>query len=233
MTQSLSPLLLLPGLLCDAALWRPQVEQLSDIAAAFVPDLTLDDKLGDMAERILSVAPSHFSLAALSMGGYVAFEILRRAPQRVDRLALISTSASPDSPKRAEERRQGMNSLRLGRFIGATQRLLPQLIHPDRISEPLGMTVRAMAERVGSEAYLRQQRAILDRPDSRPLLPKIEVKTVIAVGEDDVLTPVSESMMMQKAIKGSDLHVLRQCGHLPPLERPSEIGALLRKWLGS
>ncbi len=126
-----------------------------------------------------------------------------------------------------------MNSLRLGRFIGATQRLLPQLIHPDRISEPLGMTVRAMAERVGSEAYLRQQWAILDRPDSRPLLPKIEVKTVIAVGEDDVLTPVSESMMMQKAIKGSDLHVLRQCGHLPPLERPSEIGALLRKWLGS
>ena len=233
MPQSLSPLLLLPGLLCDAALWRAQVEQLSDIAAVSVPDLTLDDSVEDMAERILSVAPHRFSLAALSMGGYVAFEILRRAPERVERLALISTSASPDTPERAQERKDGLNSLRLGRFVGVTQRLLPQLIHPDRISDPVSLTVQAMAERVGGEAYLRQQRAILNRPDSRPLLSMIDVATVIVVGEQDVLTPVSESVMMQKAIKGSALHVFRQCGHLPPLEQPTETGALLRNWLRS
>src|SRR5690349_2297310 len=134
---SLSPLVLLPGLLCDAALWRAEIEGLADLASVYVPDLTLDDTVAAMAARVLAVAPARFALGALSMGGYVAFEIMRQAPERVERLALLSTSAAPDTPDEAAERRRGMASLRLGRFVGVGKHLLPQLIHPSRLADPV------------------------------------------------------------------------------------------------
>jgi pimeloyl-ACP methyl ester carboxylesterase len=226
-----TPLLLLPGLLCDARLWRDQVAGLGDVAAAQVADLTRDDALPAMARRALDAAPERFALAALSMGGYVAFEILRQAPERVTRLALFSTSASPDTPDRAERRRAAMSSLEHGRFVGVTRRLLPQLIHPDRVDGEVGAEVRAMAERVGGEAFLRQQRAILDRPDSRPLLASIGVPTLVAVGDADVLTPSTESRAIFRAIPGASLHVFGRCGHLPAMECPAWTTALLRGWL--
>jgi pimeloyl-ACP methyl ester carboxylesterase len=232
-TAPLSPLVLLPGLLCDATLWRAEIEALADVAAVFVPDLTLDDTVAAMAARVLAVAPERFALGALSMGGYVAFEIMRQAPQRVARLALFSTSAEPDTPEEADHRRRGMASLRLGRFVGVGQHLLPQLIHPSRLSDPLAETVRDMAERVGGAAFLKQQEAILSRPDSRPTLVRIAVPTLVAVGDSDVLTPPAEARIIHEGIKGSTLHVLATCGHLPALERPEESTALLRGWLGA
>jgi pimeloyl-ACP methyl ester carboxylesterase len=228
-----TPLLLLPGLLCDAELWRPQVESLAGIAAAAVADLTLDASIAAMAERALAVAPPRFSLAALSMGGYVAFEIMRRAPERVLRLALFDTQAELDPPARVAQRRRGMESLRLGRFVGVTTRLLPQLLHPDHVAGPVGETVAAMAKRVGGAAFLRQQQAILDRPDSRPTLAAIRVPTLVAVGEQDLLTPVADSLEIHHGIAGSRLEVLPGCGHLPALEKPAETSALLREWLRS
>ncbi|MET3712280.1 pimeloyl-ACP methyl ester carboxylesterase [Sphingomonas trueperi] len=226
-----APLLLLPGLLCDAALWRVQVEALADVAEAQVADLTLDDSVAAMAARALRSAPPRFALAALSMGGYVAFEVLRQAPERVTRLALIDTSAAPDSAERSAERRAAMASLAFGRFVGVTTRILPQLIHPDAVAGPVGAAVRAMAARVGGDAFLRQQRAILNRPDSRPLLPGIRVPTLVAVGAEDLLTPPADARAMHAAIPGSTLHLFEDCGHLPPLERPAETTALLRAWL--
>ena len=226
-----APLLFLPGLLCDARLWRDQVAGLADVADARVADLTLDDSLAAMARRALDGAPERFALAALSMGGYVAFEILRQAPERVTRLALLATSAAPDSPDRAARRRAAMKSLASGRFMGVTRRLLPQLIHPERVATPLGDEVRAMAERVGGAAFLRQQTAILGRPDSRPMLASIAVPTLVAVGVADVLTPVAESRAMFRAIPGASLHVFGRCGHLPAMERPEKTTALLRGWL--
>ncbi len=225
------PLLLLPGLLCDGELWRSQIDALHGIADCRIADLTLDESVGAMAERALAVAPPCFALAALSMGGYVAFEILRRAPERVSRLALLDTSAAPDTPARAAGRRAAMDSLRVGRFLGVTRRLLPDLIHADHLDGPVGAQVQAMAARVGGKAFLRQQQAILDRPDSRPLLGHILVPTLIAVGEDDRLTPPVEARAMHEAVAGSRLHLFARCGHLPPLERPDETGALLREWL--
>jgi pimeloyl-ACP methyl ester carboxylesterase len=226
-----TPLLFLPGLLCDERLWRDQAEALRDVAEPYVADLTRDDSVGAMARRALALAPARFALAALSMGGYVAFEILRQAPERVTRLALFSTSASPDTPARAARRRAAMSSLRHGRFAGVTKRLLPQLIHPDRVGTPLGDEVRAMAERVGGEAFLRQQTAILGRPDSRPLLASITVPVLVAVGDADVLTPPAGSEAMHRGISGSSFHVLGRCGHLPAMEHPSKTAALLRGWL--
>ncbi len=226
------PLLFLPGLLCDAMLWRSQMLALADRVAASVADLTLDDSVAAMAARTLAVAPPRFALAALSMGGYVAFEILRQAPERVERLALFDTSAAPDTEARARARRAGMASLALGQFRGVTARLLPQLVHADHVDGPVGVAVAAMAARVGGDAFLRQQQAILDRPDSRPMLAAIAIPTLVAVGDGDVLTPPADALEMHRAIRGSRLHVFRSCGHLPAIEQPEETSRLLREWLG-
>ncbi|MDY6949459.1 MAG: alpha/beta fold hydrolase [Pseudomonadota bacterium] len=226
-----TPLVLLPGLLCDERLWRDQVRNLGDIADATVADLTLDDTLSAMAKRVLDAAPARFALVALSMGGYVAFEMLRQQPERVSRLALLDTSASPDTPQRTAQRLAGIKSLQLGRFFGVTARMLPQLVHARHVDGQVGEEVRAMAKRVGGDAFLRQQNAILARPDSRPLLASIKVPTLIAVGDCDVLTPPGDAEQMHRNIAGSSLHVFPCCGHLPPMEIPEETAALLRQWL--
>ena len=226
-------LLLLPGLLCDARLWRDQVEDLADLADIAVPDLTLDDSVGAMAARVLAQAPARFALGALSMGGYVAFEILRQAPQRVERLALLSTSARADPPKRAAVRRASLALAERGRFAGVTRKLLPQLVHASRVDTPVGEEVMAMAERVGRDAFLRQQRAILERPDSQPLLPTLSMPTVVGVGDDDRMTAPEESRILQAGIAGARLHVFTDCGHLPPMEKPRETNDLLRAWLSA
>ncbi len=231
MTFPSGPLLFLPGLLNDAVLWRRPIAALADRTAAVVADLTLDDSIAAMARRALAAAPPRFGLVALSMGGYVAFEILRQAPERVTRLALFDTGAAPEDAAHAALRRQGMEQIKVGRFAGVTTRLLPKLVHASHVAGPVGEAVKAMAERVGGEAFLRQQRAILDRPDSRPILATIRVPTLVAVGADDVLTPPALSQEIHAGIAGSRLHVLADCGHLPPLERPEGTAALLREWL--
>lgn len=227
----LAPLVLLPGLLCDARLWREQALALHDVADIQVADLTLDDSVAAMAARVLAAAPERFALGGLSMGGYVAFEILRQAPERVTRLALFSTSAAPDSPQRAEQRRRAMAALSVGRFLGVTQQMMPQLLPPSRLNDPLAGEVKAMAGRVGGEAFLRQQRAILGRPDSRPDLAGVRVPTLVAVGDLDRLTPPAEAQAIHEGIAGSTLHVFADCGHLPAMERPDEATGLLRAWL--
>lgn len=225
------PLLLLPGLLCDARLWRDPAEALADIATVHQADLTRDDSVAGMAARVLATAPPVFALAALSMGGYVAFEILRQAPERVARLALLDTSARLDPPKRRLVRQAGLALAEAGRFAGVTRKLLPQLVHESRVDSDVGEDVMAMAQRVGREAFLRQQRAILDRPDSEPLLPTIAVPTLLGVGEDDRMTLPEETRLMHARIPGARLHVFPRCGHLPPMEVPQDTTAVLREWL--
>ena len=176
------PLLLLPGLLNDARLWHHQVAALAGIAEGRVPDLSLDDSMAAIAARVLAAAPERFALAGLSMGGYVCFEIMRQAPERVLRLALFDTSARAEAPEQ-ERRRRGLMSLTRGsapdRFRGVTPRLMPQILHPDHLDEggggELGQLVTDMAMAVGREGFLRQQTAILGRPDSRPGLGDIRV----------------------------------------------------------
>ena len=229
--MSRTPLVFLPGLLCDAELWQQQADALSDIADPLIADFSKDDNIADMASRLLAVAPPRFALAGLSMGGYVAFEILRQAPERVTRVALFDTSASPDDTVRARQRRAAIHSLSSGRFAGVTHRMLPTLIHESKVHGPVGETVMRMAERVGSEVFLQQQKAIMGRQDSLPGLADIKVPTMVVVGDSDQLTPVAESQRIQQGITGSELHVLPTCGHLPPLELPEESTALLRQWL--
>jgi len=229
--SDLEPVVFLPGLLCDQALWRPQIEALADRVAPMVADLTLDDDIRAMARRALAAAPPRFSLAALSMGGYVALEIMRLSPERVTRLALIDTSASPDSPQRADRRRAGLALLGRGRFLGVTTPLMEELVHASKTSGPVAESLKAMAARVGGAAFLRQQTAILNRPDARDVLSTIRVPTLIAVGDSDRITPLPVAHLMHRAIPGAQLYVFENCGHLPVLEQPDETTQLLRAWL--
>jgi pimeloyl-ACP methyl ester carboxylesterase len=225
--------LLLPGLLCDARLWRDQVAALSGRACCVVADLARDSTVAAMAARaIAAVRQEPFAVCGLSMGGYVALEVMRQAaPGQVTRLALMDTSARPDTPEQARRRRGLLGLARTGQFRGVTPRLLPQLIHPRHLDGPLAGEVTAMAERVGRDAFLRQQEAILARPDSRPDLPRIGVPTLVACGAEDALTPPALSEEMAAAIPGARLALLPGCGHLPPMEDPQATSALLRAWL--
>jgi pimeloyl-ACP methyl ester carboxylesterase len=228
------PLLFLPGLLCDGALWQHQVHHLADISQPRVMDLTHHDDVKWMARHVLEEAPPRFALAGLSMGGYVAFEIMRQDPSRVVKLALINTQARADSDE-AKEKRKGLIALaKTGKFKGVTPKLLPLLIHHDRLEErPLCDVVLKMAERVGRDAFVRQQTAIMARSDSRVDLSKINVPTLVMVGRQDALTPPPLAEEMASGIKGSRLAVIEECGHLSPLERPQAATALLRLWLTS
>jgi pimeloyl-ACP methyl ester carboxylesterase len=229
-----APLVLLPGLLCDAALWAPQVAALADIAEPRVADLTRDDDIGAMAARVLAEAPPRFALAGLSMGGYVSFEVMRRAPERLTRLALLDTSARPDTPERAQVRRDFIALARGGGFRGLTPRLLPQWVHASRMADPTFVeAVTSMTLRVGRDAFIRQQMAILGRPDSRPGLSRIRVPTLVLCGRQDQATPVEVAREIASDIEGARLVVVEECGHLATMERPDEVSAAMRAWISA
>jgi pimeloyl-ACP methyl ester carboxylesterase len=225
-------LVLLPGLLNTRRLFQHQIEGLSDVADCVVPELWHHDTLGGMAESVLKASPPKFALAGFSMGGYVTFEILRRAAERVERLALIDTQAAPDTAE-ATKRRQGLiEQSRFGRFHGVHPSLLPQIVHKSRLDDAaIVQPIYDMACEVGAEGFVREQHAIIARPDSRPLLVEIEVPTVVIVGRQDQATPLPRSQEMAADIAQSRLVVLEECGHMSPLERPEQVTAALRRWL--
>ena len=227
-----TPLVLLPGLLCDAALWRHQIETLADIADIIVPDLTIEDQVGAAVRRVLGSAPEEFAVAGLSMGGYIALEIMRQAPDRVTRLALLDTSARPDTQEKIKFRQELIDLARIGQFKGVTPRLLPKLIHPERMADAeMVESILAMAERVGRDAFLRQQRLLMNRPDSRHDLSLIHCPTVVVCGRQDDLTPLADSEEMAEKIPRGKLVVIEDCGHLSTMERPRAVSAVLRYWL--
>ncbi|MBL6929742.1 MAG: alpha/beta fold hydrolase [Rhodospirillales bacterium] len=227
-------LVLLPGLLNDAELWAHQRATLADIAEISVPDLTRDDQLSPMARRVLSGAPETFALAGLSMGGYLAQEIMRQAPDRVTRLALLDTSPLPDTHEQSARRRGFIALARKGDFKGVTNRLLPMLIHPDRVNDArLTKTLMDMAGRVGRDGFIRQQQAIMTRPDSRRDLGLIHCPTLVLCGRQDALTPPAVHADMAAAIPNAAFVAVEDCGHLSPLEQPHAVSAVMRYWLSA
>ena len=225
--------MLLPGLLNDADLWRHQIDGLSDAVGDIrVPDLSRHETVRDLAASILAEAPERFALAGLSMGGYVALEMFRQAPDSVDRLALLDTSARADDDDQ-RRRRTGLIELAdMGRFKGVTPRLLPMLVHPSRLDDPsVTGPIFEMAARIGRDGFIRQQKAILSRQDSRDLLSTVTCPTLIACGREDLLTPPALSEEMAAAVPAARLEIVEECGHLPALERPERTTAMLRRWL--
>ena len=227
-------LILLPGLLCDAALWAPQASELADLCDVWIPDLSQDDTLAAMAMRVLHEAPAaRFALAGLSMGGYVALEILRQAPERVDRVALLDTRARPDTPDESERRRTLMRIAESAKgFAPVTKRMLPLLVHASRLADrQLVQAIQDMAERTGIPGYLRQQHAIISRTDFRPSLAAIRCPTLVLCGRQDAITPVGFHEEIAALIAGARLKVIEDCGHLSTLERPAEVNRAMRDWL--
>ena len=228
------PLVLIPGLICDASLYGPQWPALAPGRPILVAQLDRDESLAAIAERLLEAAPERFALCGLSMGGYAAFEVMRQAPQRVTRLALLDTSAKPATPETNAPREQMIALAQKGAFDNVTTLLWQKLVAPDRLSdEPLRLMVRAMAETIGADGFVRQQRAILGRPDSRPGLAAITVPTLVLVGEEDLITPPAEAQEIAAGLGGhARLVTVPGCGHLSTLEMPDVVTRELLAWLG-
>jgi pimeloyl-ACP methyl ester carboxylesterase len=225
------PVIFLPGLICDQRLWRDVVDGLSDTIAPIVADLRLDDTIKAMATRTLAAAPEKFALAGLSMGGYVALEMMRQAPERVTHLALLDTSARAETPERSETRRKGIAMVGEGKFIGVSRGLLGSLIAPHNLGTPLAAEVQAMSERVGQDVYIRQQKAILGRIDSKPALPNITVPTLVGVGALDKMTPLELAEEMADAIPHAELSVFPEAAHLPTMENPAPVISAFKRLL--
>lgn len=228
------PLVLVPGLLCTADLWQPQLDALGDIADISVADHTLHDSNAAVAAGILADAPDRFALAGLSMGGYISLEIMRQAPERVTRLALLDTSARADTPEQVQRRTDFIKLSEMGKFRGVTEALLPILIHETRLDdEALVATIYRMAQDIGQAGFVRQQRAIMSRSDSRGLLGGIACPTLVLCGRQDRLTPLDLHQEMAAGIPGAELVILEDCGHLSTLERPDQVNAAMRDWLAA
>ncbi|PIW28376.1 MAG: alpha/beta hydrolase [Rhodospirillales bacterium CG15_BIG_FIL_POST_REV_8_21_14_020_66_15] len=226
------PLLLMPGLLCDDALWRHQLDTLADVAEIAVTDMTRDDDIDAMARRALDAAPDRFALCGLSMGGYAAQAVMRLAPERVTRLALLDTASGADTPERSAARRELMARAAADDLESVIDHHMPTLIAEDRQDDAeLTTAVRASARNVGADAYRRQQTAIINRPDNRANLSRIACPTLVLCGRQDVLTPPTVHEEMASAIPGAKLVIVENCGHLSPLERPEAVSAVLRYWL--
>jgi pimeloyl-ACP methyl ester carboxylesterase len=230
-TQSL-PIVLVPGLNCSARLYAEQIPALWQFGPVTVADHRRDDSMAAIARRILAAAPPRFALAGLSMGGYIAFEILRQGAGRVAKLALLDTGAGSEVPERTEQRKPLMRLAREGRFAEITEDQFPLLVHRSRHGDAaLKAAVRAMNEETGADAYIRQQQAIITRPDSRPGLPAITCPTLVLVGDGDQLTPPALAREMAAGIAGSRLVVVPECGHLSTLERPQAVTKALIDWM--
>jgi len=226
------PLIVLPGLLCDARLWAASCRDLG--RAVTVADLTRDESLAALAARVLAEAPDRFALAGLSMGGYVAMEIVRRAPGRVARLALLDTTAHPDRPEQTARRLDAVALVQAGRFETVVATLPPSLLGAAALADPrCAALVRDMARAVGPAAYVRQQTAIRTRPDSWPTLAGVACPTLVLCGAEDALTPPALMAEMARAIPAARFEVVAGAGHLSPIEQPAAVGAALAGWLAA
>lgn len=230
-------LLLLPGLMCDAAVWAPEVAHLSAQAECVVVDYGLSDSLEAMARLALaSTDAPRFALAGHSMGGRVALEVMRLAPQRVARLALLDTGTHPLAPgdAGARERANRLALLQLARDQGMRamgQQWLAGMVHPDVLGSALFESILDMLERSSPAQFAAQINALLTRPDAAPLLPGIACPTLVLAGEQDVWSPPQQHAAMAQAIAGALLTVVPHSGHMIALEQPEAVAWALQQWL--
>jgi pimeloyl-ACP methyl ester carboxylesterase len=230
-------LVLLPGLMCDAAVWAPQVQALSAQAHCVVPVWGVLNFISAMAEQVLATAPTPtFSLAGHSMGGRIALEIMRQAPQRVERLALLDTGIHPLAAGEAgaKEKAGRMALLELAqaqgmRVMGA--QWARGMVHPGVPGTALFEQVLDMLERSNPAQFEAQITALLGRPDAAPVLPTITCPTLVLCGREDLWSPPEQHAHIANGIAGATLHVIEHCGHMPTVEQPAELNRVLLEWL--
>jgi pimeloyl-ACP methyl ester carboxylesterase len=231
------PLILLPGLLCDATVWRDQAAALSDLAECFIPDYGVIDTLAGMAECVLRDAPPRFALAGHSMGGRVAFEILRIAPERVERVALMDTRthAKPAGEAGEKEAAGRYRLLEISRSRGMramAKEWIPGMVHPARLGD--AELIRAIENMIAAktpEIYAAQIHALLGRPDAEPIVASIRRPTLVLCGRQDAWSGLEWHEKIHAAVVGSTLEVVEDCGHMSTMERPEAVSAAMRRWL--
>jgi pimeloyl-ACP methyl ester carboxylesterase len=225
------PLLLLPGLVNDERVWRRVMTALGAAAQPVVGDVRTHDTMRALAAAVLERAPDRFAVVGLSMGGYCALEMLRQAPQRILGLALVDTSARPDTPESKANRDKQIERAR-GDYPGLVGELLGKWIHPGFVHDPdVAEVARDMALENGPDTFARQQRAIMSRADSRPLLAQVRCPAIVVAGRQDTLIPLEVHEELASGIAGATLSLIDDCGHLAPLEQPAAVADALRGWL--
>lgn len=238
-TTTLPTLMLLPGLNCDAAVWAPQVTALKNRANCVVPAWGLRDSLTAMAEQTLAEAPTErFALAGHSMGGRVALEVMRLAPQRVTRLALLDTGTHPLAVGEAGEKEKAgrMALLKIAREHGMramAQEWAKGMVHPDRIGSPLFEDVLDMFDRGSAAQYAAQINALLNRLDAGPLLRTIQCPTLVLTGRQDAWSGPAQHEAMASAIAGAKLAIVEHSGHMTTMEQPEAVNQAFAEWLAA
>ena len=228
------PTVLIPGLLGSPRLYSEQIPELWRLGPVTIADHTRDETMAAIARRILAAAPPKFALVGLSMGGYIAFEILRVAPERVAKLALLDTSARPDLPEQSEIRRAQIMEARNGHLLDVVDRAFPTWVHPARrTDQALRALTVSMANEVGVEGFARQQLANIGRADSRPTLGTIRCPTLVLVGEQDGLTPPERAAEIANAIPAARLVTIPECGHMSAAEQPRKVTEALLELLST
>jgi len=225
-------IVLVPGLLCSPRLYERVLPAIWAHGAVTIADTRRDDTVAGVAARLLATAPERFALAGLSMGGYISLEVMRQAPDRVRALALLSTSARPDTPEQSEARRAQTAMARDGRFDEVVENAFPVLVDAGaRDDAELHAIHVAMARTVGPEVYCAQQSVCLGRPDSRPLLAAIDCPVAVVHGAGDQLINVEHGEELAAAIPGAQRTIVGGCGHMSALEQPATVARALDTWL--
>ena len=231
----MTPTLLIPGLAASAALFKEQIGPLSSFGPVHIADHRGADSMTGLAESILKTAPSHFRLCGLSMGGYIALEIMRQAPERVTHFVLMDTSARPDTSEATQKRLDSIALARKGQLARLIKESIPNMVKKERASEPFYRdAIMQMSEHCGVDGYINQLEACRTRIDSRPFLPEIAVPTLVLVGEHDVVTPEDFAAELVGGIgSNAELEVIQDAAHLTPLEQPVAVTAALSDFFSS
>jgi pimeloyl-ACP methyl ester carboxylesterase len=226
------PILLIPGLVSSPRIYAPIIPALWRFGPVTVANHIRDDNMAAIARRILVEAPPRFALAGHSMGGYIAFEIMRQAAERVAKLALINTQARPDTAEASARRRALIARARDGGLHDVIDELLPLLVQPSRAGEAdLRRLFHDMGDDVRAEGFINNQTAIIARADSRPTMAAIKCPTLVLTGDRDMLIPNTLSKEMAEGIAGAKLVIIPDCGHSPQPERPQATIEALLEWL--
>jgi pimeloyl-ACP methyl ester carboxylesterase len=228
----IEPLVFLPGLMCDARLFRTQIDVMSRDRAVTVAPTSSGERIEEIASGLLDQLPHRFALAGLSMGGVVALELIRRAPERVSRLCLMATDAQADTPQIAAGREDLIVAAQAGRLEEVMRRVVgSDALAPGPQRIPILNSLLSMAMDLGPELFVRQMRALQRRPDQQGTLRRIKVPTLLLCGSHDTLTPVRKHTFMADLIPGAVLQTIENAGHLPTLETPNIVIDALRIWL--
>lgn len=228
----MEPLVLIPGMMCDARIFSYQINVLSRERPVMVLPVSHGETIRDMVGAVAGQLPERFALAGLSMGGIVAMELLRRCPDQVSRLCLMATSPLAETPAEAAAREPMIAKVRAGYLNEALQEAVrPDFLAPSARRMELIQTVWAMGEELGPDLFIRQSRALQRRNDQQGTLRRSKVPTLVLCGDLDPLTPVRRHEFMAELMPNARLHIMENCGHLPVIEQPEELTGVLQNWL--